>query len=169
MKLAHVVPCLIVLCIIMLLLEDTSGIDNVNLGAIFTLGTFNGKISKIAMETAVDDINSDPSILSDRNLTLEIHDSDYNGFLSVMGGKFLPMLLSCLFRYWIIISFVHLGLFYRSKTIMEDTTHEIPRIKSKTTRTFNVVFEKLDIFWHVLYIFYQRIIVDNSNLHNSIV
>lgn len=116
MKLAHVVPCLIVLCIIMLLLEDTSEIDNVNLGAIFTLGTFNGKISKIAMETAVDDINSDPSILSDRNLTLEIHDSDYNGFLSVMGGKFLPMLLSCLFRYWIIISFVHLGLFYRSIT-----------------------------------------------------
>ncbi|XP_019107527.2 glutamate receptor 3.2 isoform X2 [Beta vulgaris subsp. vulgaris] len=70
----------------MLLLEDTSEIDNVNLGAIFTLGTFNGKISKIAMETAVDDINSDPSILSDRNLTLEIHDSDYNGFLSVMGA-----------------------------------------------------------------------------------
>ncbi|XP_010690549.2 glutamate receptor 3.2 [Beta vulgaris subsp. vulgaris] len=85
MKLVHILPWLVVLCI-MMFLEDTSGSDKVNIGAIFTLGTINGKVSQIAMNAAVDDINSDPSILSGRTLFLDIHDSNYNGFLSIMGA-----------------------------------------------------------------------------------
>lgn len=85
MKLVHFVPWLVVLCITMFL-EDTSGTDKVNIGAILTLGTVNGNVSQIAMNAAVYDINSDPSILSGRNLSLQIHDSHYNGFVSIMGA-----------------------------------------------------------------------------------
>lgn len=94
MKLVRVVLWLSVLHI-MMFREDTLASDNINLGAIFTLDTINGQVSQIAMKAAVDDINSDPNILGARNLSLQIHDSNYNGFLSIMGGKFLLHLLSC--------------------------------------------------------------------------
>ncbi|XP_057525856.1 glutamate receptor 3.2-like isoform X2 [Amaranthus tricolor] len=85
MKLVVVVPWLRVLHI-MMLLGDTLASDNINLGAIFTLDTINGQVSQIAMKAAVDDINSDPNVLGARNLSLQIHDSNYNGFLSIMGA-----------------------------------------------------------------------------------
>lgn len=61
-------------------------LEEVHVGAIFSLGTINGKVSKFAMDAAVADINSDPSILGGRNLSLQIHDANYSGFLSIMGA-----------------------------------------------------------------------------------
>ncbi|KAL8160362.1 hypothetical protein V2J09_001899 [Rumex salicifolius] len=67
--------------------EEHSKTDKIlNLGAIFSLGTINGKVSKIAMEAAVSDVNSDPSVLGGRKLSLQIHDSNYSGFLGIMGA-----------------------------------------------------------------------------------
>lgn len=61
--------------------------DIVNIGAILTANSINGKVSTIAMKTAVDDINSDPNILPGKQLSLSIHDANYSGFLSIVGGK----------------------------------------------------------------------------------
>lgn len=61
--------------------------DTVNIGAILNFKTINGKVSTIAMKTAVDDVNSDPSILPGRRLSLSFHDANFSGFLSIVGGK----------------------------------------------------------------------------------
>ncbi|XP_021753242.1 glutamate receptor 3.2-like [Chenopodium quinoa] len=84
MKVLHIVPWLVVLC--SMFFKGYCGSEKVNIGAIFTLGTLTGKVSKIAMNAAVDDINSDPKVLGGRTLSLQIHDSNYNGFLSIMGA-----------------------------------------------------------------------------------
>ncbi|KAK4491272.1 hypothetical protein RD792_002008 [Penstemon davidsonii] len=60
--------------------------DVVNIGAIFSFGTINGKLAKIAMNAAVNDVNSDPSILGGSKLVLSTHDSNYSGFLGIIGG-----------------------------------------------------------------------------------
>ncbi|KAK1419383.1 hypothetical protein QVD17_28550 [Tagetes erecta] len=63
-----------------------SKMDTVNIGAIMTVKTITGTVSAIAMKTAVDDINSDPTILPGRNLSLSIHDANFSGFLSIVGA-----------------------------------------------------------------------------------
>ncbi|KAF9622089.1 hypothetical protein IFM89_029373 [Coptis chinensis] len=59
----------------------------VNIGAIFTIGTINGQVSKIAMEAAVNDVNYDPSFLGGSKLNVTVHDSNFSGFLSIIGGS----------------------------------------------------------------------------------
>ncbi|GAV88764.1 Lig_chan domain-containing protein/SBP_bac_3 domain-containing protein/ANF_receptor domain-containing protein [Cephalotus follicularis] len=63
-----------------------SGPDVVHVGAIFTLKTINGNVSKIAFEAAMDDVNSDPSILGGRKLSITMHDSNFSGFLSIIAA-----------------------------------------------------------------------------------
>ncbi|KAA8547009.1 hypothetical protein F0562_003438 [Nyssa sinensis] len=58
----------------------------VNIGAISTVSSINGRVARIAMNAAVEDINSDPSILGGRKLSLSIHDSNYSGFLGIIGA-----------------------------------------------------------------------------------
>ncbi|KAJ1415633.1 Solute-binding protein family 3/N-terminal domain of MltF [Sesbania bispinosa] len=64
--------------------------DVVKIGAIFTLKTINGRVSKIAIEAAQKDVNSDPHFLGGRKLSIAIHDSNFSGFLGFIGAlKFL--------------------------------------------------------------------------------
>nr|XP_043625000.1 glutamate receptor 3.2-like isoform X2 [Erigeron canadensis] len=58
----------------------------VNIGAILTSKSINGRVSTIAMKAAVDDVNSDPNILPGKRLSLSIHDANYSGFLSIVGA-----------------------------------------------------------------------------------
>ncbi|KAL3620761.1 hypothetical protein CASFOL_035673 [Castilleja foliolosa] len=58
----------------------------INIGAIFSFDTINGRVSKIAMKAAVEDINSNPNILNASKLVLSMHDSNYSGFLGIIGG-----------------------------------------------------------------------------------
>ncbi|KAK9944405.1 hypothetical protein M0R45_009975 [Rubus argutus] len=58
----------------------------VNVGAMFAVSTINGGVSKIAIKAAEKDVNSDPTILSGTKLSVSIHDSNYSGFLSIMGA-----------------------------------------------------------------------------------
>ena len=88
MKLAHIFPWIAVLCTT-IYLEESSGLEKVNIGAIFSLDAANGKVAKIAMNAAVDDINSDPSVLGGYTLALQTLDSNNSGFLRIMGGKIL--------------------------------------------------------------------------------
>lgn len=73
----------------------------VNVGAMCTLGTINGRVSKIAIEAAVNDVNSDPTILGGTKLSITFHDSNFSGFLGIIGGNyyyFLYLLYACCFN-----------------------------------------------------------------------
>ncbi|KAJ4963053.1 hypothetical protein NE237_022992 [Protea cynaroides] len=58
----------------------------VNIGSIFTFSSTNGKVAKIAMQAAVEDVNSDPSFLGGSKLQLSLHDSNFSGFLGIIGA-----------------------------------------------------------------------------------
>ncbi|PSS12149.1 Glutamate receptor 3.2 like [Actinidia chinensis var. chinensis] len=58
----------------------------VNVGAIFTFSTINAKVAEIAMNAAMEDVNSDPSVLGGKKLAIRMHDSNYSGFLSIIGA-----------------------------------------------------------------------------------
>ncbi|XP_012435994.1 glutamate receptor 3.2 isoform X3 [Gossypium raimondii] len=58
----------------------------VNVGAIFSFNTINGKVAKVAMKAAEDDINSDPSVLGGRKLSIQVHDSNFSSFLGILGA-----------------------------------------------------------------------------------
>ncbi|KAJ4844308.1 hypothetical protein Tsubulata_016213, partial [Turnera subulata] len=61
-------------------------IGTVKVGSIFTSNTMKGKVAKIAMKAAQDDINSDPSVLGGWNLSVTVKDSNYSGFLDIIGA-----------------------------------------------------------------------------------
>lgn len=66
---------------------EASSRDAVNIGAIFSLGTIHGKVAKIAMAAAAEDVNSDPTILGGSKLVLSVYDSNFSGFLGIIGGN----------------------------------------------------------------------------------
>ncbi|KAG5060891.1 hypothetical protein JHK87_001920 [Glycine soja] len=58
--------------------------DFVNIGALFSFNTSVGRSIKIAIEAAIEDVNSDPTILGKTKLNLSLQeDSKYRGFLSI--------------------------------------------------------------------------------------
>lgn len=65
----------------------------VNVGAMFAAGSINGRVLKIAIEAARNDVNSDPSILRQTKLSISFHNSNYSGFLGLVGGKFFFLAL----------------------------------------------------------------------------
>ncbi|XP_071717534.1 glutamate receptor 3.2-like [Rutidosis leptorrhynchoides] len=78
--------CVCILLVIRTFLVVYSKTDTVNIGTILNSESINGRVSIIAMKTAVDDINSDPTILPGKSLNLSIHDANYSGFLSIVGA-----------------------------------------------------------------------------------
>ncbi|KAK8636606.1 hypothetical protein V6N13_124348 [Hibiscus sabdariffa] len=68
--------------------EEVSRLDTVNIGAIFAFNTIDGKVAKVAMKAAEDDINSDPSVLGGRKLSIALHDSSFSSFLGIIGGGY---------------------------------------------------------------------------------
>ncbi|CAK7329071.1 unnamed protein product [Dovyalis caffra] len=85
MNLAWLLPILI-LCISSFSRGALTPGGTVNVGAIFTFSTINGKVAKIAMKAAEDDINSDPRFLGGRKLSINMHDSNFSGFLGIIGA-----------------------------------------------------------------------------------
>lgn len=61
--------------------------DVVNIASILTFDSIIGKVSKIALQAAIEDVNNDPTILNGTKLKITLHDSNYSGFLSMMEGK----------------------------------------------------------------------------------
>ncbi|KAL4179742.1 hypothetical protein AMTRI_Chr13g121600 [Amborella trichopoda] len=68
---------------------------SVTIGAVFTLNSTIGRVAKVAVETAVDDINANSKILGGTKLKLFIEDSNCNGFLGTVNG--ISILFSFLF------------------------------------------------------------------------
>lgn len=66
--------------------------DSVNIGVLYSFHTTVGQIVKMAIEVAVEDINSDPSILGQTKLNVSMQeDSKYRGFLSIAEGMYVCM------------------------------------------------------------------------------
>ena len=59
----------------------------VNIGAIFTFNSTIGRVAKVAINAAVDDVNSDPSVLRGTKLVVQMQDADCNAFIGVMEGN----------------------------------------------------------------------------------
>lgn len=84
----------ICILLLMLLFSGSSSIGDstnvstrpevVNIGALFSFRSMIGKVGKIAVEAAVEDVNSDPSILGGTKLKLSLHDTNYSGFLGII-------------------------------------------------------------------------------------
>ncbi|KAF8410638.1 hypothetical protein HHK36_003170 [Tetracentron sinense] len=56
----------------------------VNVGAIFTFDSTIGKVAKVAMEAAVEDVNSNSTVLGGTKLKLTMQDSNFSGFLGIV-------------------------------------------------------------------------------------
>lgn len=63
----------------------------VNVGTIFSLSSVVGKVAKLAIDAAVEDVNSNPALLPGTELKLTMQDSNYSGFLGIIEG------MSCFF------------------------------------------------------------------------
>ncbi|KAL5063566.1 hypothetical protein RYX36_025303 [Vicia faba] len=65
-------------------LDNSTVPESLNIGVLYSFNTSVGRMVKIAVETAVNDINSDSSILGKTKLKLSLQeDSKYRGFLSI--------------------------------------------------------------------------------------
>ncbi|PWA84556.1 glutamate receptor 2 [Artemisia annua] len=65
----------------------------VDIGSIVTPETINGRVSTIAMKAAVDDVNSDPTILQGKELRLNIHEANFTGFFSIIDAAVIRCLM----------------------------------------------------------------------------
>ena len=65
----------------------------VNIGAIFAFKSVIGKAAKVAIEAAIEDINSNPDILRGTKLRLQMKDSNYSGFTAIVEGTSSLLLL----------------------------------------------------------------------------
>jgi glutamate receptor, ionotropic, plant len=60
----------------------------VNIGSIIRLNSTIGGVSAVAIQAALDDINSDPTILNGTTLHVQIRDTDCDdGFLGMIQGR----------------------------------------------------------------------------------
>nr|XP_017229824.1 PREDICTED: glutamate receptor 3.6 isoform X2 [Daucus carota subsp. sativus] len=57
--------------------------ETVNIGSIFTFNSIIGKVAKVAVQAAIEDVNSSPNILRGTKLKLTMHDSNSSGFLGI--------------------------------------------------------------------------------------
>ena len=67
--------------------------DVVKVGAILSYKSIIGKVAKVAIEAAVEDVNSDPTVLPGTKIKLTMQDSNYSGFLGIVEGKFFVISL----------------------------------------------------------------------------
>lgn len=61
--------------------------ETVNIGSIFTFNSIIGKVAKVAVQAAIEDVNSSPNILRGTKLKLTMHDSNSSGFLGITDGN----------------------------------------------------------------------------------
>lgn len=55
----------------------------VNIGAILAFDSAVGEVAKVAIEAAIEDVNSNPEILGGTKLNVTMHNSNYSGFLGI--------------------------------------------------------------------------------------
>ncbi|THG00533.1 hypothetical protein TEA_003729 [Camellia sinensis var. sinensis] len=65
-----------------------SKLSVVNIGALYTFNSVIGRSAKPAIEAAVDDVNSDSTVLAGMKLNLILHDTNCSGFLGIVEVEF---------------------------------------------------------------------------------
>ena len=60
---------------------------SVNIGALFTQNSVIGRSAKPAISAAVDDVNSDPTVLHGTKLNVIFHDTNCSGFMGTVEGN----------------------------------------------------------------------------------
>ena len=60
----------------------------VNVGAMLAYNSIVGKVAKLALEAAVEDVNSDPSVLKGTKMVVTMQNSNFSGFLGIIEGMF---------------------------------------------------------------------------------
>lgn len=63
--------------------------DVVNIGSILTFDSVIGKVAKVAIEAAVDDVNSNPNLLTETKLNITMCDTNFSGYSGIIEGKIL--------------------------------------------------------------------------------
>ncbi|GMP54159.1 hypothetical protein CsSME_00019410 [Camellia sinensis var. sinensis] len=63
---------------------SSSKLSVVNIRALYTFNSVIGRSTKPAIEVAVDDVNSDSTVLAGMKLNLILHDTNCSGFLGIM-------------------------------------------------------------------------------------
>lgn len=58
----------------------------VNIGALFPFDSTIGRVAKVAIAAAVNDINKDPSVLRGTQLVVQMQDTNYSGFIGIVQG-----------------------------------------------------------------------------------
>jgi ionotropic glutamate receptor len=74
----------------------------VNVGVILSYNSLIGKVAKVAIEAAIEDVNSDPTVLAGTKINLTMQDSNYSRFLGIVQSKlFVISLIFNLFVHFI--------------------------------------------------------------------
>ncbi|KAF7129946.1 hypothetical protein RHSIM_Rhsim10G0193100 [Rhododendron simsii] len=61
--------------------------EEVKIGSMFAFSSAIGKVAKVAIEAAIEDVNSNPAILRGTKLNLTMHDANFSGFMGMVEGK----------------------------------------------------------------------------------
>lgn len=70
-------------------LNDTARPKVVKIGALLNFNTTVGKVAKVAIEAAVEDVNSNNTILGETKLQVTMQDTKDSSFLGMLDGKSL--------------------------------------------------------------------------------
>lgn len=60
----------------------------VNIGALFTFNSTIGRVAKVAISAAVNDVNNDPTVLNGTKLVAEMQDTKCNAFDGIIQGMY---------------------------------------------------------------------------------
>lgn len=69
----------------------------VHIGAILTFNSVIGRVAKVAIEAAVEDINTNPSVLGGSKLVVSMMDSNFSGLVGIMDGNCFLLSFACSF------------------------------------------------------------------------
>ncbi|KAM7515995.1 hypothetical protein LguiA_005578 [Lonicera macranthoides] len=62
----------------------------VNIGSIFSFKSMVGKVAKVAIEAAIQDVNSYPDVLRGTELKITMNDANFSGFRGIVEGTLHP-------------------------------------------------------------------------------
>ncbi|KAM1324361.1 hypothetical protein PS2_045134 [Malus domestica] len=73
--------------------------SSLNIGALFTFNSVIGRAAKPAILAAIDDVNSDQSVLRGTKLKIILHDTNCSGFLGAVEGISCNLILKHIWNY----------------------------------------------------------------------
>ena len=73
--------------------SNPQNITSINIGALYTYNSIIGRAVRIAIELALEDVNSDRTILPDTKLNVISQDTNCSGFLATIEGNILNIYL----------------------------------------------------------------------------